>query len=507
MIVDDEVIIRTGLSKVIKWEELGIELLLPAASAEEAIVRIEEEKPDILLTDIRMTGKTGLQLTEEAKQLNPNLEVIILSGYDDFLYAQQAIRHNVSDYLLKTSKPEEIVKTVLRVMKRIEDRFRADRQDYLRIREEQTHLLEWLVVDGRVDARSSELVGHMPPYRVVIARAEGWGNDAAEQSLLAFAVDNMAAELLTSASFIRKHEVVMVISENGPAGDRSRQLERITKMERLLKSKLTLAAGREVQRTEDLHLSYRDAVVTLEYQPFMKKSYWMYEEITGRRGGRMICTLEEENQLSAVLVEDDPIALKQWVEQIIGQLADDPEATPQSLEVAIRSILIAAHRWLNRMHAVQGRQPVHDTQRALWMDVNTRNPVDSVFQQLYTIMKSHHNHASNGRSAHVQRAIAYIEESPGHELSLQQVAEHVHLHPNHLSDIFKKETGIKFIDYVAASKMRKAAERLAATNAKISEIAGSVGYEDAKYFGQIFRKHTGKTPSEYREAAWADKRR
>src|SRR5690606_39054834 len=141
------------------------------------------------LTDIRMTGKTGLQLTEEARQLNPNLEVIILSGYDDFLYAQQAIRHNVSDYLLKTSRPEEIVKTVLRVKKRIEDRSRAGQQDYKRLREEQSRLLEWLVVDGRAVARSIEWADNQPPYRVVIASAEGWGKDTAEHALLTFAVD------------------------------------------------------------------------------------------------------------------------------------------------------------------------------------------------------------------------------------------------------------------------------------------------------------------------------
>ncbi|WKL01075.1 response regulator [Paenibacillus amylolyticus] len=91
LIVDDEVIIRTGLASVIAWHELGIELLQPAASAEEALTRLAEERPHILMTDIRMTGRSGLELAEEGLRLLPELEVIILSGYDDFSYAQQAI--------------------------------------------------------------------------------------------------------------------------------------------------------------------------------------------------------------------------------------------------------------------------------------------------------------------------------------------------------------------------------------------------------------------------------
>src|SRR5690606_42111092 len=98
MIVDDEVIIRTGLATVIKWDELVLTFLAPAASAEEAMERIPVEQPDILLTDMRMTGKTGLQLAEEAREILPSLDISILTCYDDFSYTQQAIRQGINDY-------------------------------------------------------------------------------------------------------------------------------------------------------------------------------------------------------------------------------------------------------------------------------------------------------------------------------------------------------------------------------------------------------------------------
>ncbi|WP_366289057.1 response regulator [Paenibacillus sp. AN1007] len=152
LIVDDEVIIRTGLASVIAWHELGIELLHPAASAEEAWSRLSEERPHILMTDIRMNGRSGLELAEAALDLLPELEVIILSGYDDFSYAQQAIRNGVTDYLLKTSKPEEIIKTVLQAKSRITERWAAKSQEGKQLRENRERLFASWVIEGNTES-------------------------------------------------------------------------------------------------------------------------------------------------------------------------------------------------------------------------------------------------------------------------------------------------------------------------------------------------------------------
>lgn len=188
MIADDEIIIREGLADLIKWKELGLKLLAPAESAEEVLERIDKERPDILLTDIRMNGKTGLQLAEEAKRTLPDLEVIILSGYDDFIYTQQAIRQNVSDYLLKTSRPEEIVRTVLKVKQRIEKRWASRNRDNHKGRVERNELLKRCIVDGDVRADEEAILKALKPiiepsfdrargkWQVTLVSANGWGN-------------------------------------------------------------------------------------------------------------------------------------------------------------------------------------------------------------------------------------------------------------------------------------------------------------------------------------------
>lgn len=98
----------------------------------------------------------------------------------------------------------------------------------------------------------------------------------------------------------------------------------------------------------------------------------------------------------------------------------------------------------------------------------------------------------------VQRAISFIHEHLGQSLSLQQVAKHVHMNPNYFSEMFKKETGQNYIEFVTQAKLRKAMHLLRETPAKISEIANEIGYEDIKYFNRLFKKWTGQTPSEYR---------
>lgn len=508
MIVDDEVIIRTGLEKVIKWGDLGLTLLPLASSAEEVLDRIEVEKPDILMTDIRMSGKTGLELSEEVKELFPNLEIIILTGYDDFMYTQQAIRQQVSDYLLKTSRPEDIIRTVLKAKQRVEERQVTQSQDYMRSREHRHNLLKRYIIDGEELQQEVETLfihgspiteQHNQSWQIIVISAEGWGQSAMEQDLLLFGVDNMVADLLPCISFVYKDNVVVAISLGKLDGDKQIRRAIFEKISRLLKCQLTVVGGQLIEDPSHWHESYLTAITAKAYQSLLEQDQWEYEDIKNRKGGTMVCSYDEEMELSLQLLEDDPIALKLWVQRYINHLLVDPEVTPQSFESAIQSVVIAAHRWINRVLSAIGRKVSLEVNQPSLQYTLDRNPNDTLFQHLHIIMKLYHHYYAEGKTAHIQKAIVYIEEQIGKDLRLQQVAEFVHLHPNHLSEIFKKETGMKFVDYVTGKKIGRATEILATSPAKVSEVANRVGYEDVKYFGQIFKKYTGLTPSEYRD--------
>ena len=119
-LVEDEIVMREGIRKHIAWEKEGIEFAGEAGDGELALPMILSTKPDILLTDIRMSFMDGLQLSELVKKELPETEIIILSGYDDFSYAQKAITCGVSEYLLKPIAPPKLLASLRRVRDRIE---------------------------------------------------------------------------------------------------------------------------------------------------------------------------------------------------------------------------------------------------------------------------------------------------------------------------------------------------------------------------------------------------
>jgi two-component system response regulator YesN len=512
MIVDDEVIIRTGLAQVINWEELGLELLKPAASAEEALERIPRERPNILLTDIRMSGKSGLQLAEEAKRLIPDLEVIILSGYDDFIYTQQAIRQDVSDYLLKTSRPEEIIKTALRAKQRIEEKWAELSQERIKNKEARNRLFERLVVEGHFKELDLQLIRAVlpkafkegepyPRYQVFILAAEGWTETDRFESLLLFAVDNMLNELLDCETLLQRDRIVVLAFGCERSGSCLPARTVLEKIERLLKCRLTAAGGKQVDKMEELRESYATAEYAFSYRGLIAEKVWDYEQLKRRKGGKRACTHEEELELSAILLKNDQVALNNWVQRFLQDRLEDPHMTLESLEASLHSAAATAQRWLQRALAMTGRaEAAEESAAQLHLKLEDK-PREALFRYLYATMKLYHNRLAEGQTTHVQKAMAYIQDHLEDDVGLPQVAKHVHLHPSHLSELFRKETGMTFGEYVTRQKIERAKELLAVSPAKISEIAARLGYEDVKYFGQLFKKYTGKTPSEFRGEA------
>ncbi|WP_010273061.1 helix-turn-helix domain-containing protein [Paenibacillus senegalensis] len=516
MIVDDEVIFRNGLSQVIDWQDLGLHLLAPAESAEEALSRLPVEKPDILITDIRMGGKSGLQLAEESRELLPDLEILILSGYDEFTYAQQAIRHKVGDYLLKTGGPEEIVKAVIKAKQRIIDRLSVRNAELTKEKEDQKRYLQGLVLDGHrselidnqeaAHAAGKLLKHHLKreteSLQVALFQASGWEDTPDYQSLLQFAVDNILKELIPCFSFIHQQRIVAVV--HGQEGSEMRQSYHsiIGRVEELLNCSLFVSVGKPVTAPDQLHESYETASYTANYKAWIPGKWLEYDNIRKRMGGRMHIQREEELELTAILLNDDLSGLRAWVGRYMNQLLSDSEATLETLEAASQSAVHAARRWLEQVMLAtgKGQEEVKLPGAAHAQEGQSISSKDRLFQQLNAVMKVYHHELADGQTAYVRKAIAYIEGHLGGDVSLQQVAKQVHVNPSHFSEVFKKDMGVTFGDYVISRKMARAKEILSVSPMKVSEVAFSVGYEDVKYFSQLFKKHTGKTPSEFRES-------
>jgi two-component system response regulator YesN len=511
MIVDDEVIIRTGLSTVIDWKGLGFTLLPSAASAEEALLAIELEQPHVLITDIKMTGKSGLDLVREVKGKYPDMEIIVLTGYDDFSFAQQALREGVGDFLLKTSRPEEIIKATIKAKQQIEGKWEAKKN----VQQQQTalrdQLLERLVLEGLDEfPTAGEIMTYLPAlqgepdeeasYQVMIVAASGWGDAPFYANLLLFAVQNMLKELLACETMLNKEYLLVCLKNPTLKSNELRIASLITDMEKQLKCVIFLALGSCVDRIEDLKITYKEAFYVYSFKNLIEgKKIITYETILTRKGGKSVCSLQEETELAALLNGGSSIELRYWTNKMVNRQLLDPEITPISLHAFLNSIVISGHRWLERVLAVVGHSrelPEQLTHQTIELSNHMETQLIKLLEQ---IMSSYHESISEDKSAYIKRSIAYIQENLDKNVSLLQVSKFVHLHPNHFSEIFKRETGMTYIEFVKRERIHKAILILNETPAKISEVANQVGYEDIKYFSQLFKKYTGKTPSEFRQ--------
>lgn len=505
LIVDDEVIIRTGLSTVIPWSEYGYELLRPAASAEEAIARLESERPDIVLTDIQMTGLNGFDLAREVRRLLPDTEVIILTGYDQFEYARRAITEGVGDYLLKTSRPNEIKNAIGAARERIVMRGETGNRN-----ERREKLLETLIQGDEVDyatmRQSMQLLPKMKMdtnsrYIVCCIGASGWGTENGYGKLLLFAAHNIIDELVEGEAALREDHILLILPLLNGEMDRLIMLEEtLAQIEAKLKCKLYAGIGEEVGSLDELKRSFESSWRTYLYHGLIPDVRMIESRVVGsRKGSRRACTAQEKERLNELLHEGDAPALLQWMEGLIDELEADAETTPESYHAFLNAILHAAQESINRSLEDVGAEPSEMVQAdSIPLKLAAENGRDELISRSLELLKHYLTASGHHSMPPMNRAIAYIHEHLEEDLSLPLVAKRVQLTPHHFSEVFRRETGHTYAEFIEKVRVEKAMELLKLTDASFSEIASRVGYGDVVFFSGIFENHTGFTPWEYR---------
>ncbi|MCR8843237.1 response regulator [Paenibacillus sp. SC116] len=519
LIVDDEVIIRNGLSQVIPWQELGFELLTPCQSAEEAMKIIAEEKPELVLTDIRMNGVDGLTLAGYIRECSPLTETIVYTGYDDFNYAQQAIRHGVSDYLLKTTRPDDIVRAALKARERIESR-RMEQAEHVKREgsyrdqllrrwlsgqlsvEESKHAAKLLIHETNLSSNSS--MDHAKGYyEVAVVKVEGWG--CKEASLLLFAVSNMLRDSIRCA-VLRNDDQLIVIRYEASQSWVNEWERLIFMMEQQLKCRLFAGIGRATSLVEGVYHSAAGAAKAISYHVIAAKQRTMrIEEAETRTGLPLLRHAEDENGLIQLLKSGNASELRCWISNFVDRLTSHPQATPQSLQSYVSSLFIGLQRWMERM-AEDASDSTHESTwqmamigNAEWM--NREQWERELYTTLQHVMQRYIHLVSSTSQSVILKAKQYIREHADGTLTLKRVADFVHVHPHHLSERFKAETGMNYIEFVTMVRIERACELLQNTELMVSEIARIVGYEDVKYFAQLFKRYMKCTPSDYRVKA------
>lgn len=537
-LAEDEVIVRETIKRMIPWEDLGFELVGEAADGEMALPLLLRQKPDLLITDIKMPFMDGLTLAKVAKKEIPGLKVVILSGYDDFNYAKQAINIGVEDYLLKPITKNALIERLTEIRSRYEhektqkeyyEKFHREMQAYEK--NSSRDFFEALV-SGSMDMmeiyRRSEKLGLdivAEAYNVLIftmnceedfsGQREGYSEWEAEslELLEEFFSENTSAMLFRCNIFSYG---VLIKGQKETIGENTRSC--VSEIQRILdrkeqKRQWFVVAGEPVERLSQIQKSYYSASRAFSQRYLYDENILYYDEMT---------SMEKKN-----VTEDDSTYL---------QKVDVNALNPAILQKFLSNgLLEETENFVKDYFYAIGQEPLESLVFRNYVTLNVRFSVMSFLKEIgcdtRTLEQEDTEDVLSESSKSLENAIAYAEkiisqaialrdQNSGNknrsilktavdfidshymeeDMSLNKAANAANVSANHFSALFSQNMGQTFIEYLTNLRMNKAKEYLRCTSMRSSEIAGEIGYKDAHYFSYLFKKTQGMTPSDYRKA-------
>lgn len=453
LIVDDEKMIRMGMKNAIDWKKLGVDDVFTAASGNEALKILKEEGPEIMVTDIQMTEMTGLELIKAARESVPELSVIVLTGFDNFEYARESLRLQVQDFFLKPIDEDDLFNAIEKQIKELKEQENK----------EQNQARVWRSQGSVVQMRLEQCMRNL-----VHTKADK------EMQLYILQKD---------FQFDIKQKMSLILLEQ------IEELSDVLKDEFEYKPKITV--GSAVQGFENLAISYNDARYLLEHE---KKNIQDIIQTMGAQNKKKIFW-EIYAELRNIMISN--IGTPDYVLKAFNTFIKATESynlSPSAVRrccFEIASSLIFSYMEvsceveegkldaLSKSLSSAGKEEACEITR-MFIEQLIENDEEDVH---YTISNARH----------------YIDEHLAEDISVSSIAESLYITPNYFSRLFKRITGEGCNEYIVRKRIEKAKSLLETTSIKTGKIAMMVGYRDTNYFSLAFKKHTGKSPTKYRE--------
>ena len=538
-LAEDEVVIRETIKKMIPWEELGFELVGEAADGEMALPLLLRQKPDLLITDIKMPFMDGLTLARLAKKELPNLKIVILSGYDDFNYAKRAISIGVEDYLLKPITKKALSERLSEIRSRYEDE-KTQKEYYEKfLREMQAYeknssrdFFEALV-RGSMDTmevyKKAEKIGLdivAEAYNILIftmnceedfsGQKEEYSEWEAESLLLleGFFAGNPSATLFRSNVFSYG---VLIKGQKEKIEEETRKC--VEEIQKILNRKTErrqwfLAAGQPVERLSQIQKSYHTASRAFSQRYLYDENILYYDEMKTIE----VHSNAEESAVNEYLQKVDVNALnpvilqkflsnglqeetKNFVKDYFYAIGQEPLESNIFRNYVALNVRFSVISFLKGLGCDTKKVDSENTEEMLAeCGKNIENAISYAENMISQAIVLRDQNSGNKNRSILKNAVDFIESHyMEEEISLNTVANVANVSANHFSALFSQNMGQTFIEYLTSLRMNKAKELLRCTGMRSSEIAGEIGYKDAHYFSYLFKKTQGMTPSDYRK--------
>lgn len=515
LFADDEYWTREKIRRIIPWEEYGLEFIEPAVDGEDVLKKMEESRPDILITDINMPFLNGVDLLTVVQEKYPEVVTFVISGYDDFEYVKGTFMAGATDYLKKPINKMELVNAVVKALEIIGEReheklqhMRAasvlqDREFSAMIQNDKLSFVPAISVSSRETFAGISLVMVKVHNMQEMLRRE-----RIDASTFTYNVKKEFRQFLEEESAVvfnytyRSNEFIVVTESLEK--ELLRFAEKVKKYFKVFSEGcITICISNRSYTLESIHMAYVEAVGLLMTRKFSRKDEVILAGRQNTEKNTVNSKLGSEygKQLRNLLFAGSRTGVSQMIFDTIG-LADCEKKGWTYLEVKqiTRQVLnILIDYVLEEQPNLTDIENIIETVDKKTENLDVRELCNMIGEVILYVMPDKEIAATDSMRDIVQKAVAWVDIHYAEEVSLASLAERYHVEHSYFSKIFRQETGRNLIFYITEKRMEKAKEYICGSDMSLTEIAYMAGYDDYTYFSRVFKKNTGVSPREYRD--------
>lgn len=497
MIVEDEELILLGIKNIVNWEKLGLQLVHMAFNGVEALEMWEKEPVDIIITDIEMPEMSGLQLLKEIRSREEQVRFIILTGYDDFEYAREAIRLEVENYILKPINEEELEQQLLDAVAKLEELEKKK----IRYIDEKTEWRQFL--SGRAEGAAYEyyrehlkLSAGAGPFWAAVMK---WSTESVRE--------NRATDMILGlqedkdklrAVHLPPDSLLLLLQGFENDEDVKEYVQNLqNQIESCFDILTFISIGPAFHHYSELPECYRRAMRLQKYLLVDGYGSCINEKHIQARGSEDIAI--DREQLRRLILKKESEAAVSYIEDLfINNMKSD---------ISLNSLYQTAVQTAMLLQEIKSEYKLEytETLRDLPELLETIYTADDMFgiktlfiSEINEIIRYLHE-AESQYTPVVRQIMNEVQKNYKEDMNLKTLAYKYHMNASYLGQIFQKEVGCSFAQYLSSRKIETAKELILNTNMKINDIAREVGYPDTSYFYRKFKQHFGVAPAALRE--------
>lgn len=466
LIADDELLERQAMKKFIRENFKDMNVVGEAANGRMAIELAGKMQPDIIFMDIKMPGINGLEAIEHIHARQPTIKFILVSAFDTFEYAKQAMQFGIKDYLLKPGKKEEISNALLRVQKEILHEVTIEKEKRQLLKEKFIQRL----IKGLIDQEVIDLYQQLFPTMKV-------GYFLVLSTEVAYELQQIKKQLdkQFSQSFIliEANDVIIVLVLSAAFIGKSGQLTVVRALQMGLVNSIFIGIGHSTDSLDNLALSYREAyTASFQLKKDQKRKYGFLQEDQQRN--------EYENVVAQIA---QGVEKGNYNETLMSFKDNQQKLSLDEKE----DLYIRIQNMLSKRNISIGGSSISSLQSN--KDWHTYLNVCCMHMNEYCRSKQFMMKAKGYMEAHFSKGI-----------TLEEVAAFVNLSPNYFSNLFKEEFDETFIEFLTKTRMESARSLIEENSYSLKEISFMVGYKDPNYFSRVFKKYFHSSPRQFQDS-------